>query len=86
MARKGGGMARVVRKHRRLGSPQVKILSPKVVSVSATIPFDGTVYSRFGYMEKCFKCGFKPLVDIKDANLMQVVKRYCSGCNTEWVR
>jgi hypothetical protein len=85
MAYEGGKMARVVRKRKPL-KLKIKAITPKTVSVSATIPFDGDITKRFGYMEKCFTCGFDKLVDIKDESLLQVVKRYCSRCNTEWVR
>lgn len=78
-------MARVVRKRKPIVL-KIKNVAPKAVSVSATIPFNGIMSNRFGYMEKCFTCGFDKLIDIKDKNLSQTIKRYCSVCNTEWVR
>ena len=78
-------MARTFRRHK---TPVIAFnpISPKVISVSATIKFNGDMRNRFGYMEKCFACGYSPLIEIKDESMAMVVKRYCSGCNTEWTR
>lgn len=59
---------------------------PRVISVSATIPFDGTMQSRFGYMESCFECGNGKLIHIHDDEIGLIVRKFCNVCDIEWVR
>lgn len=60
----------------------------KPLSISAINPVVRSTngYTNFVFMGECGVCGFSPLVNIKDSELANVVKKFCSGCNTEWVR
>lgn len=80
MASEGATMGKAVRKDFKLRKP------PLQISVRENITFDGNMMHTFAYMENCLKCGFAPLVWIKDENLDKVTRKYCSKCDVEWMR